>query len=73
MFLKIIYLTTFAIWLTSFIVIATIGADFSTQVPMCMGSTVVIFGIATLIVKRYEKLNKELEATAKSKQPQEQQ
>jgi len=55
MFIKAVYFTTFAVWAGAMAFIATAKTDFSTQVPMCMVSTMVIFGIATLIVKWYER------------------
>ncbi len=55
MFIKAVYLVTFTVWAVAMAVIATTKVDFSTQVPMCMLSTMIIFGISTLIVKRYEK------------------
>jgi hypothetical protein len=59
MFVKAVYFTTFAVWLASFATIASLGGEFDAQAPMCIGATIVIFSISTLIIKQYEKKQNE--------------
>jgi hypothetical protein len=53
--LKAVYAATFLLWISAMAGIATTQSGFSAQAPMCMASTMVIFGIATLIIKWMEK------------------
>ncbi len=57
MFLRIIYLCTFAAWIALMITIMTLQIAYSDKVPLCMFSTMAIFGIASLAIKWYEKRN----------------
>lgn len=64
MFEKTVYFITFAAWAASITAIATIGADFATQAPLCMVSTMSIFTLATLALKWKEKNSKKQNNTA---------
>lgn len=55
MLIKSIYIVTFIIWAISFFTIASLGGGFGVQAPLCIASTIVIFGISTFAVKRIEK------------------
>ncbi len=55
MFLKIVYIATFVIWVAAIAIIATKDGGFEAQMPLCILSTMTIFGISTLLVKWYEK------------------
>ena len=55
MSVKIVYAATFIIWAISFFTIASLGGGFGAQAPLCILSTIVIFSIATFVVKRLEK------------------
>lgn len=59
MLIKSIYIATFVVWAISFFTIASFGGDFSSQAPLCIASTIVIFSVSTFIVKRIEKNAKE--------------
>jgi hypothetical protein len=55
MLIKSIYIATFVIWAISFFTIASLGGGFGAQAPLCIASTVVIFSVATFVVKQIEK------------------
>ncbi len=55
MLIKSIYIATFVIWAISFFTIASLGGGFGAQAPLCVASTVVIFSVATFVVKQIEK------------------
>jgi cell division GTPase FtsZ len=52
MLIKSIYAITFIIWAISFFTIASMGGGFGVQAPLCIASTIVIFSVATFVVKR---------------------
>lgn len=62
MLIKSIYAITFIVWAISFFTIASLGGGFGAQAPLCIASTIVIFSIATFVVKKVEKKQGKQEA-----------
>lgn len=55
MFIKAVYAATFLTWATALFLVFSSGRSFGEQAPLCILSTMAIFGVSTLIVKWYEK------------------
>ena len=52
---RIVYIVSFLMWAFALFHISSIPGGFTTQAPICMLSTMAIFGVATLAIKRLDK------------------
>ena len=52
---RLMYLTSFILWGFALFHISSIPGGFTTQAPVCMLSTMTIFGLTTLAIRRFDK------------------